>query len=547
MVQGLIYRSCPRTNRLKVFSLFLAACMLFVGCQRVSEVEKATAAGILLMGNGPDPQALDPQVTTGVSEINIHMALFEGLTRAHPQSLEPVSGVAHRWEISEDGRVYRFYLRPEARWSDGSVLTAEDFAFSWQRMLHPDLAAPNAFMLYPLAGAEAFNRGKGSADDLGIRVVDEFVLEVELHRPVPYFLQLLMHPAWYPVQRSAIQRWGELYDRGNRWAENARHVGNGPFQLQNWRPGIRVETVANPHYWDRSKIELNGIHFISMEETSAEERAYRAGQLHTTTALPPNRVSWWKEHHPEQLQTDPYLGTYYILLNHRHPALSDPKVRRALSLAIDRRALVENLLGSGEQPATSFSPPTMPGYRPPATISTDHRLARQLLAEAGYPEGRGFPRLQYLYNTSENHRRIGEALQAMWHQHLGIEIELVNQEWRTYLDRRERGDYQVARAVWIGDYVDPHTFLSLWSTGAGRQWSGWENEEYRQLMEASESTTNVSERIPLLHSAESLLLEEQVMIPIYFYVTTYLKRPEVQGWHSNLLNWRSYPHIRLNP
>lgn len=241
------------------------------------------------------------------------------------------------------------------------------------------------------------------------------------------------------------------------------------------------------------------------------------------------------------------MGTYYILLNHRHPALADVKVRKALSLSIDRRALVENLLGSGEQPATSFSPPTMPGYRPPAKITTDHALARELLAEAGYPEGRNFPRLQYLYNTSENHRRIGEALQAMWKQHLGIDIELVNQEWRVYLDRRERGDFQVARAVWIGDYVDPHTFLSLWSTGAGRQWSGWDNETYQNLLAASESTTQVSERIPLLHAAESLLLEEQVMIPVYFYVTTYLKRPEVQGWHANLLNWRAYSQIRLDP
>lgn len=529
-----------------VFILVSVAAAVLTGCGRVTEVERASEQNILLAGNGPEPQGLDPHLTTGIPELNIHMALFEGLVRFDPRNLDPLPGVARKWNVSKDGLQYTFELREDARWSDGERVTAEDFAFAWRRILNPGLGAANAFMLYSIRGAAAFNRGEVPVDELGIEVESSNRIHVRLEQPVPYFLQLLMHPAWYPVPQRVVERHGSPKDRGNRWADPESHVGNGPFRLVRWRHGSRVEAEVNNHYWNAGNVALHGIHFITLEETSAEERAYRAGQLHMTSALPPNRVSWWRDRHPSELRIDPYLGTYYVLLNHRNVVLSDPRVREALSLSIDRRQITENLLGAGQRPATSFSPDAIPGYQPPVRGGPDPERARQLLAEAGYPGGRGFPVLQYLYNTSENHRRIAEALQAIWRQELGIHVELVNQEWRVYLDRREAGQFDLARAVWIGDYVDPETFLRLWSDGAGVGWSGWEHSGYRDAMALAREEHDSNGRMRLLAEAESILLEEDVVIPLYFYVTVFLKRGEVGGVHPNALNWRDYTVISLD-
>lgn len=517
--------------------------LLMAACGRPLAVERAQEEGFLLLGNGPDPQALDPQITTGTSELNIHMALFEGLVSPDPRTLEPVPAVAESWEVSEDGRRYVFSLRSSARWSDGSQVTAEDFVFAWKRMLSPELAAPNAWMLYAIDAAESYNKNEVGSEELGIRALDSETLELRLEAATPYLLDMMMHPAWFPVHRPTIERWGDVHDRSNRWAETGRHVGNGPFKLREWRANVWVETVANPYYWDADTVSLNGIRFMVYEEPSAQERAFLGGQLHVSSTVPPARISWWKRERSEELHLDPYLGTYYVLVNHRHPQLSDPRIRKALSLAVDRRALVENLLGAGEIAAHSFVPESMPGYDAPQMPGFNPERARELLVEAGYPGGNGFPRIQYLYNTSENHRRIAEALQGMWEQHLGISIELYNQEWRVYLDRRERGDYALARAVWIGDYVDPDTFLSLWSTGSGRVWSGWEQPEFDALMLRANQEQDADKRMQQLAQAEHILLEEQAVIPLYFYVSSSLKRPEVKGWHPTLLNWHPYKHL----
>lgn len=517
--------------------------IILTGCGRPLAVERAAEEGILLLGNGPDPQSLDPHITTGTSELNIHMALFEGLVSPDPKTLEPVPAVAESWQISEDGRSYTFQLRSDARWSDGSPVTAEDFVFSWTRMLSPDLAAPNAWMLYVIKGAEAYNRGEAASASLGLSARGPHTLELELESATPYLLSMLMHPAWYPVHRPTVERWGNIHDRGNPWAESGRHVGNGPFRLREWRANVWIDTGANPYYWDRANVTLNGIRFMVFEEPGAQERAFLGGQLHVSSTVPPARISWWKRERSEEIHLDPYLGTYYILLNHRHPQLADLRVRKALSLAVDRRALVENLLGAGEIAAHSFVPDSMPNYEAPRMSGFDPERARQLLAEAGYPNGNGFPRIQYLYNTSENHRRIAEALQAMWQEHLGISIELYNQEWRVYLDRRERGDYALARAVWIGDYLDPDTFLSLWSTGSGRVWSAWENSHYDNILREANQEQNTTRRMRLLADAEQILLQEQAVIPLYFYVSSSLKRPEVKGWYPTLLNWHPYKYL----
>jgi oligopeptide transport system substrate-binding protein len=527
--------------------LAAALALLLSACGRPLAVDEATRRGILLLGNGPEPQALDPHITTGVADLNIHMALFEGLVSPDPRTLAPLPGMAASWTVSADGTTYTFALRPEARWANGDPLTAADFVFSLERVLHPRLAAANASLLHVIAGAEAYNRGAAPFADVAVRAVDPSILEIRLTEPTPYFLQLLMHPVAFPVHPPTVRRHGDPFDRANSWSRPANHLGNGPFRLTAWHERVAVEVERNPHYWNAGQVALNGIRFLVIDEPAAEERAFMAGQLHLTDALPPQRLAAWQRANKPELRVDPYLGTYYVLPNCRRPPLDDPRVRRALSLAIDRVALTNNLLGAGQRPAWSFTPDNMPGYTPPLPPPGDLAEARRLLAEAGFPAGAGFPRLSYLFNTSESHRRIAEALQAMWREHLGIQVDLLNQEWRVYLDRRAQGDFDLARAVWIGDYPDPHSFLSLWTGASTQNWSGWRHPDYDTTLARASRLTQGPERAAALAGAESILLREQAVIPLYFYVTVYLKRPEVQGWYPNLLDWHPFQYVRLHP
>jgi oligopeptide transport system substrate-binding protein len=268
--------------------------------------------------------------------------------------------------------------------------------------------------------------------------------------------------------------------------------------------------------------------------------------LDVTDALPPSRVPAYRERRPEVLRIEPYLGTYYLLPNVRGGVLADARVRRALSLAIDREAITEHLLGAGQTPAGGFVPPAMPGYDPAFPVEHDPAAARRLLAEAGYPEGEGFPEIEYLFNTSESHKRIAEALQEMWRRELGIDLQLFNLEWRTYLQRRAEADFQLARAVWIGDYPEPSTFLHLWRGDAANNWAGWSHPEYDRLLATARSEPDPERRGDLYAEAEALLLREQAILPLYHYVTVFLQDPAVENWAGNLLDWPVYPHVRLH-
>lgn len=522
------------------------AVLALAGCERQRAVDRATQEGILLVGSGPEPERLDPHLTTSVSAFNILFALFEGLVAPHPRTLEPVPGAAARWTVDDDGMEYRFFLHPEARWSDGERVTAEDFVFSWKRLLSPALGAPYATMLYAVKGAESFHRGE-DADfgSVGVEAVSPGELRVTLRAPAPHFLQLLMHPASFPVRESALRAEGDPFHRDTRWAVPGRLIGNGPFSLARWRANQLIEVVPNAHYWDADTVSLNGIHFFPIADLGAEERAFQAGQLHVTEALPPPRARHYQRNEPEVLRIDPYLGTYYYLFNHNRPPLDDWRVRRALSLAIDRRAITDGILGAGQMPAMSFTPPGLGTHTPPSMPPGDLDEARRLLAEAGFPGGGGFPRLELLYNTSESHQRIAEAVQAMWRRELGIEVRLRNVEFRVYLDLRAGGDFDIARAAWIGDYLDPHTFLSLWTGASANNFSGWSDPAYDALIARSDRIRDTEARNAVFAEAETMLLERQVVCPIYTYVTVYLIRPEVRGWYANLLDWHPYKHVRL--
>ncbi len=523
----------------------IAAVVLTACTPRETAVDRGNREQVLHRGVGPDLADLDPHLATQAGDYNVLSALFEGLVAEDPVDLHPVPGVAERWDVSPDGLTYTFYLRADARWSNGDPVTAQDFIASWRRALTPSLAAENAPLLYVISGAQAFHSGSGSFDQVGLAAPDARTLRVTLEHPTPYFLSLLNHAIWFPVHLASIEQHGSPTQRGNPWARPDRLVGNGPFTLEAWRKGQEIVVRKSDTYWDRATVRLTRIHFHTIDSLDAEERAFRARQLHVTEALPPGKVDVYRQESPELLRIDPLLGTYFYRLNTVRPFLNDVRVRRALALAIDRDALVAKILRGGQQPASSFTPPGTAGYFPPAPLRTDPEAARQLLADAGYPGGKGLPAFELLFNSSEAHRAIAEAIQEMWRRELGVTVQLSNQENTSVIAARRAGNFEILRSVWTGDFVDPVSFLAIWRGDSGNNYTGWTSAAYDALLFAASRESEPAARFSLLQKAESLLLDAMPMIPIYHYTHVFLIRPSVKGWHPTLLDHHPYKHVWL--
>lgn len=517
------------------------------GCGRPeSRVDSGNRQQILHRGNGAEPQDLDPHTVTGVPEHYIISALLEGLVSGSGPELTPSPAVAERWDVSEDGTVYTFYLRADARWSNGEPVTARDFVRSYQRMLTPALAAEYAYMHFVVKNAETYNKGElTDFDQVGYRALDDRTLRVELVGSTPYFLSLLNHYSWYPVHIPTVEKHGPLDKRGNRWTRPENFVGNGPFVLAEWKILNRLVVKKSPTYWDRDQVRLNEIRFYPMESIDAEERAFRAGQLHMTYEAPLPKIESYRARNSPLLRIDPYLGTYFYRLNTTRPPLNDPRVRKALALALDREGVANNIRKAGETPAYRLTPPGTAGYTCTTEVRTDPEAARRWLAEAGFPNGRGFPRLQLLFNTLETHKAIAEAVQQMWKKHLNIDVELVNQEWKVYINSVSTLNYDIARYGWIGDYVDPNTFLDMFTTDSGNNKTGWSNKEYDRLIAEAARTAGRAPRHALFNRAESILLDEIPIIPIYHYVLPYFLQTSVRGWHPTMIAYHSWKEVYL--
>ena len=527
---------------LSLAALFLSGCL-----RRETAVQRGDRDQVLHRGIGYEVADLDPQLAAGIAEQAVVSALFEGLVTEDPRDLHPVPGVAARWEISADGLTYLFHLRPDARWSDGAPVTAADFIASWERILTPSLAAPNASLLYLLQGAEAFNKGlTKDFSQVGVSATDSRTLRVTLEHPAPYFLSLLTHWCWYPVPTAVIARYGRLDAPGNPWTRPGHLVGNGPFVLKSWQTDKVIVVEKSPTYWDAGQVRLQAIHFYPLDSLDAEERAFRTGQLHLTDALPVSRVEAYRHEAPQFLRIDPYLGTYFYRFNTRRPYLDDVRIRRALALAVDRRAIVEKILQGGQTTAGTFTPAGLNGYAPPPGLTTDFAAARQLLAQAGHPDGKGLPPFELLYNNSENHRLVAEAIQEMWRRELGVDVHLVNQEEKVVLSARQTGDYQIMRSAWIADYADPSSFLEVWRGDSGNNYTGWSNPDYDTLLFSAARTADPPARQALLQKAESLLLEEAPILPIYHYTHVFLIQPSVHGWYSTPLDHHPYKYVWLD-
>jgi oligopeptide transport system substrate-binding protein len=415
-------------------------------------------------------------------------------------------------------------------------------------MLAPTLASEYSYMHYVVKNARAYNEGKiTDFDQVGYKVLDDHTFQVTLENSTPYFLSLLLHHSWFPVHLPTIRKYGDPYLRGSKWTRVGRFVGNGAFVLAKWRVNDIIVVKKSPTYWDRDRVRLKEIHFAPIESDETEERAFRAGQLHVTETVPLTKLDFYRQSYPDLLHIEPYLGTYFYRCNVTKPPLNDKRVRRALALTIDRESLVNNVLRGGQLPAFCLTPPGTVGYTCRTQLQENIAEAKRLLAEAGYPGGKGLPPIELLYNTLEAHRIIAESIQQMWNKNLGLEVQLVNQEWKVYLDSERTLNYQVDRASWIGDYVDPNTFLDMFVTGGGNNRTGWSNLEYDRLIAEAARTTDPQQRLEVFQKAETILLDELPIIPIYFYTHVYALRPEVKGWYPTILDNHPYKYVYLEP
>jgi len=647
-----VQRSCAMANLPLVFRPLklpratlpvLLALAALCGCKRESAVERATREGILFVGNTAEPRSLDLQLVTGVPENRIITSLFEGLVADHPSddtAHEP--GVATHWEHNEDMTEWIFHLRPDARWSDGTPLTAEDFIFSYHRMLSPGLAAAYAPMLHPIRNAEAYNRdrrgfilcgldeefpvaweilenvnfsGDPGADagdlanrdfsllspaektrllaskgldrmnaaelqalrdepslfnwpeeipaaaralvierllshvekdlfelaEIGLRAPDPHTLVVTLREPVPYLPSMASHSTWFPVPRHVILKFGQMTDRFTDWSMKGNLVGNGPFVLHEWRYNHFIEVRGNPHYWDAANVGLRGIRYHPIENPYTEVRAFFAGQLHSSYTLPAELLNKVRRSHPQFVRNEPYVGTVFLRFNVTRKGLDDPRVRKALSLAIHRAELCKYIY-EGFTPAGTFTP-RLGDYHAPDLLHHDLAAAKSLLAEAGYPEGKGLP--SYAILTSRPHPAV-DAIQQTFRT-LGLRVTITQKDWGSYVAAQQSLNFDMAMAGWIGDYLDPTTFLDMWTRDNGNNNTGWASPAYEKLLREAAQQADPADRNAVLAKAEGILMDELPILPIAWYSRLYMIRPEVRGWHPLVLDNHPWKHVTLQP
>lgn len=532
-----------------ILPILLISGLAIGGCgPRVTDVEKGNQNQTLYITVGAEPENIDPHVVTGVPEHHIITTMMEGLVSEDPKDLHPLPGVAESWTISPDGLVYTFKLRSNSRWTHGRRVVAQDFVDSFKRILTPSLGSKYAYMLFPMKNAEAYlNQKISDFGEVGVRAHGEDELVILLREPVPYFLSLLNHYTWFPVPMDVISQYGDPYLPGNKWTLPGNFSSNGPFKLVSWQQNDKLVVEKNADYWDAATTKLNQIVFRPMEKDTSAEAAFRTGQLHNIYNLPQDFISLYQKQFPEMLHMDPHLAVYFYRLNTTRKPLDDARVRRALAMSINRQELVDNVAKAGQPPALSMTPPNCAGYTSNASIEENLDQARSLLAEAGYPDGQGFPEVELLYNTNEGHRNIAEAIQQMWSKNLNINVSLSNQEWKVYLDAQRNLDYDVTRAGWTGDYPDPNTFLDMWTSWSEQNQTGWHNDRYDELIKAAARELDREARYALFQQAEKILADEMPVVPIYFYTRVYALRPEVKGWYSNHLDHHPWKYLSLEP
>lgn len=535
--------------RLLLCALLLA---FAAGLSSCAKREPPVAAGVrtqtLLVGNAAEPGDLDPHQASILSDQIIVNTLFEGLTLLDEKTTQPLPAAAETWSVSADGLIWTFRLRDGLKWSNGEALSADDFILSWRRALNPDVAAENAWYLFALKNAEAYNAKKlTDVAALGCRAPDARTLVLTLERPTPYLPALVSLPAWFPVNPRVLGKLGAMDKRGVAWTKPGQLVSNGAFQLTAWQPNARIVLTKNPHHRDAAQTKLEQVVFFPIESPDVEERDFRAGQLHVTFNLPVTKIAAWRKNDPAALRIDPTLQANFLRFNTTKAPLDQPAVRRALALAIDRAALAASVLQGSRAPATALTPPQTGGYTAKASVGHDVAEAKRLLAAAGFPDGKGFPVIDIQCRNDEIMPRLAEALQAMWQRELGIRTTISQLEQKTWIQNQQNLNYGISTAAWTADFPDPVTFLGLFTANSAYNWTGWKNPAYEKLMDSAGTTADAARRYAILQDAEALLLQEAPVAPLYSGAQTYLIHPAVKGWEPAPLVFRRFQLVTLRP
>ena len=513
---------------LATFATVLTGCGKTPNTSTSDQVIRATIAS--------EPKTLDPSLNNALDGGNYILCAFEGLTTIGKDGTI-VAGTAERWETSEDGLIWTFYIRKDAKWSDGKDVTANDFIYSWKRAVDPATASDYAYYIYFIKNGEKINAGEADVDTLGVRAIDDKTLEVTLESPCQFFTEIVAFPTLVPLREDIVSA------NKDRWAlDPATYIGNGPYKLTSWEHDSKIVFEKNEYYWDKNSVVAPKIEWYLMNDQNAILSAFKNGQVVYAKNIPSDELA--AEKAAGNLKILPLLGTYYIDFVNNKPPFDNAKVRKAFSLAIDRNYLVENVTKGGQTPASGFVPYGIADVKPepdfrttggdyisvkPEDYEKNVAEAKKLLAEAGYPDGKGFPKVTFGLNSGAGHEPVAEALQQMWKQNLGVEVEILAQEWNVFQQSRKDGVYNINRNGWIGDYMDPSTFMDIFTSGNGQNNAKYSNPEYDKLISAARKETDPEKRIQIFHDAEKLLMDDAAIAPLYFYTEPIVISPKLQG------------------
>lgn len=502
----------------------------------------ASAEVVYNRGNSADPESLDPHKTSTVYEAHILRDLFLSLV-VHDAKAEIMPGTAESWTISDDGTVYTFKLRADGVWSDGTPVTADDFVFSFRRLQLPDTAAEYAYMLYPVKNAEAVNKGEAKPEEIGVKAIDDKTLEITLNSATPYFLELLTHQASYAVSKANVEKFGaDFVKPGNL-------VSNGAYTLAEFVPNDHIKLVKNPKFYDAANVQIDVVSYFPTEDRSTAMKRIEAGELDSNDDMPTEQLTDLRAKFGDQVRIGPYLGTYYYTFKTDKAPWDNPKLRHAISMAIDRDFLAEKIWSNSMIPAYSFVPPGMTGYEPRTADYADmpqidrEEQAKKILAELGYGPDNPL-KMEIRYNTSENHKNTAVAIQDML-KPLGIEVTMVNTDTKTHYGHLEqKGDYDVARAGWIADYKDPENFLALVKTGGGNNYANYSNPEYDGLLAKAAAEVDPAKRSKILSEAEAVFMRDLPFLPLLFYSYHNVVSTRIKGFEDNILDVHATRFIR---
>ncbi len=532
--------------KMKKLACMLLATVLIVstmltGCGNDTTADNSVTGSELAVVTGPEPDTIDPALNSSVDGGTMIVHAFEGLMTLD-ENAQPIYGQAETHAVSEDGLTYTFTLRDGLKWSDGSDLTASDFVYSWNRAIAPETAADYEYMFDCIEGYAEGN--------LNVTAIDEKTLQVKLITATPYFLELCAFPAYMPVKQDIVEA------NPDGWTQDpSTYVGNGPYKMVEWAHNSHILMTKNENYWNAKNVVSDNLRFVLMEDHAAQLAAYETGEVVMIDEVPNDEIPSLKEN-PE-FHIEGQLGTYYVSFNTQDEILSNPLVRKALILAVDRTYICEEIGQAGQQEAGAYVPIGLSDVDPTQefrTVGGDYynatdyagnlELAKQALAEAGYPNGEGLPTIEYIYNEGTAHQQIGEALQNMWAQ-IGVNVEIVSQEWNTFLNTRKNGEYQIARNGWLGDYNDPISFLDMWTTGGGNNDAQWSNAEYDQLISEIKSSSDQATRMEKMHQAEDLIFSEWMLCPIYYYTDIYMVKENVTGFYASKLGFKYFMYASV--